>query len=80
MNFITFLKAVCHGDGQNCAEMIYNLSIFDGKKIIQGKFKKYMAELRNLFSELDGQPLENLRAVELLVGMLNIIRENNMKL
>jgi hypothetical protein len=41
---------------------------------------KFFSELRALFSELNGQPLEHLRGLELLVGMLNIIRENNMKL
>ena len=33
LNFINFIKCVLHGDGEKCAEMIYSLSIFDGKKI-----------------------------------------------
>lgn len=46
LNFINFIKCVLHGDGEKCAEMIYSLSIFDGKKIIAGKFDKYMGELK----------------------------------
>lgn len=69
-----------HGQGEKCAELIYSLSLFDGKKIIKGSFEKYMAELKSLFGVLNGQPLQNLQGVELFVGMLNIIRENNMKL
>lgn len=49
INFINFLKSVLHGDGQKCAEMIYNISLFDGQKIIKGKFESYYAELKNLF-------------------------------
>ena len=60
--------------------MVYDLSIFDNKKIVKGKFQSYMAELKSLFGVLDGQPVEKLQGVELLLGMLNIIRENNMKL
>ena len=54
MNFINFIKNVLHGDGEKCAEMIYNLSSFDGKKIITGKFEQYMGELKQLFGVLDG--------------------------
>ena len=39
LNFINFIKSVLHGDGENCAEMIYNISSFDGKKILSGKFQ-----------------------------------------
>ena len=60
--------------------MIYNMSIFDGNKIIEGKFGKYMSELQELFSELKNTTLEDLDGVSLLGGMLNIIRDHNMKL
>lgn len=60
--------------------MIYNLSIFDGKKINKGKFNDYLEELRQLFSILKNTTLEDLKGAELLIEMLNIIRDNNMKL
>lgn len=41
-NFVSFLKAVISSDGEKCAQMIYNLSNFDGKKIVEGKFNEYM--------------------------------------
>lgn len=37
-NFVNFIKSVIEGKGELCAEMIYNLSNFNGKKIISGKF------------------------------------------
>lgn len=42
LNFINFIKSVMHGDSKICAEMIYNLSSFNGQKIIEGKFEEYM--------------------------------------
>ena len=39
-----------------------------------------MSELQNLFGVLDGQELDDLEGVKLLVGMLDIIRDHNMKL
>lgn len=37
-NFVDFLKAIISSDGERCAEMIYSLSNFDGKKIVEGMF------------------------------------------
>lgn len=47
---------------------------------MEGKFESYMSELKSLFSALKHTTLEDLQGVELLGGMLNIIRDNNMKL
>jgi len=33
-NFVGFIKAVISSDGEKCAQMIYSLSNFDGKKIL----------------------------------------------
>lgn len=60
--------------------MIYNLSIFNEKKLLDGKFDSYFNELKCLFSVLKQQTLEQLEGVELLTGMLGIIRDNSMKL
>ncbi len=68
------------GKGQICAEMIYSLSNFEGKKILKGKFEEYYGELLNLFSILDYQKLDDLQGMKLFAGMLNIIRDNKMKL
>ena len=37
-NFVSFIKAIVSSDGESCAQMIYNMSNFDGKKIVLGKF------------------------------------------
>jgi aarF domain-containing kinase len=80
LNFINFLRCFLHNDSEKCAEMIYSLSTFDGQKIIKGKFDHYLSELQGLFSVLNHTAPEDLRSVDLLRGMMNIIRDNNMKL
>lgn len=79
-NFVNFLKAVISSDGEKCAEMIYHLSNFDGKKIVEGMFNDYLQELRDLFSVINGADLDNLDGMKLLGGMLGIIRNYRMKL
>ena len=59
-NFIGFIRSVVEGNGNRCAEMIYALSNFDGKKIIEGQFNEYMDKLTNLFSPLNEQDLDDL--------------------
>lgn len=56
------------------------MSNFDGKKIVQGVFKDYLEELRQLFSVINGADLDDLDGMKLLGGMLNIIRNYRMKL
>lgn len=60
--------------------MIYKLSNFDGKKIIDGKFDEYKTQLTNLFSVLDQKSIFDIEGITLMIGMLDIIRKNNMKL
>ena len=52
-NFVNFIKSVIEGRGELCAEMIYSLSNFDGKKIVKGMFDEYYGQLRHCFSILD---------------------------
>ena len=59
-NFINFINSVIQGKGEDCAEMIYNLSKFDGKRIEKGKFKKYEKDLNELFKMLSNSDLDNL--------------------
>lgn len=51
-NFVSFIKSVIEGNSEKCAAMIYNLSNFEGQKILEGRFSDYKTELRNLFSVL----------------------------
>lgn len=60
--------------------MIYNLSNFEGKKILGGKFQDYYQQLADCFSVLNGQALDDLQGMSLFTDMLTIIRENRMKL
>lgn len=60
--------------------MIYNLSNFEGKKILSGKFQDYYQQLKDCFSVLNNQALDDLQGMSLFVDMLTIIRENRMKL
>lgn len=38
LNFTNFIKSIMEGNSENCAQMIYKLSNFDGHRIIEGKF------------------------------------------
>lgn len=68
------------GNSENCATLIYRLSNFDGKKILEGSFDDYKLQLKKLFSVLDNTSIFDIEGINLLIGMLNIIRDNNMKL
>lgn len=60
--------------------MIYSLSNFEGKKIIEGNFQDYYRQLQNCFSILNNEELEDVEGINIFVDMLQIIRENRMKL
>jgi aarF domain-containing kinase len=79
-NFVNFIKSIIEGRGELCAEMIYNLSNFEGKKIIVGKFDNYFNQLKECFSVLNTQTLHDVQGMHVFVDMLTIIRQNRMKL
>jgi predicted unusual protein kinase regulating ubiquinone biosynthesis (AarF/ABC1/UbiB family) len=60
--------------------MIYNLSNYNGKKIKRGTFPEYEQELREVFSKINNKNLDELEGMKLLTGMLDKIRDHNMKL
>ena len=60
--------------------MIYNLSNYNGKKIKKDQFKDYLMELKKVFAKINNQNLDDLLGMKLLTGMLDTIRDHNMKL
>lgn len=80
LNFTNFLKSVMEGNSDKCANLIYKLSNFDGHKILEGAFDDYKLQLKKLFSILDNTSIFDIEGINLLIGMLNIIRDNHMKL
>lgn len=80
LNFTNFIKSVMEGNSEKCASMIYKLSNFDGQKILEGAFGDYKDQLKKLFSVLESKSIFDIEGISLLIGMLNIIRENHMKL
>lgn len=80
LNFTNFIKSIMEGNSENCANLIYKLSNFDNKKLIEGTFDEYRQQLKKLFSVLDNTSIFDIEGINLLIGMLNIIRDNNMKL
>ena len=60
--------------------MIYNLSNYNGKKIKKGSFPEYEQELQEVFSKINNANLDNLEGMKLLTGMLDKIRDHNIKL
>lgn len=79
-NFVNFIKSCIEGRGELCAEIIYSLSNFEGKKIIGGKFDNYLNQLKECFSVLNQQTLAEVQGMNVFVDMLTIIRQNRMKL
>lgn len=59
-NFVNFVKCVIQSEGDKCAEMIYNLSNYNGKKIKKDQFPEYQKELREVFSKINNDSLDNL--------------------
>jgi len=57
-----------------CAKMIYKLSNFEGKKIMEGKFQSYYDQLVKCFRLMDEQNLEDVEGINIFVEMLTIIR------
>ena len=52
MNFKTLSRIFYVEMEKKCAENFYNISSFDGKKIIKGEYEQYMGELKRLFGVL----------------------------
>lgn len=79
-NFVNFIKSIIEGNSETCANMIFKLSNFEGNKIVEGKFVDYKDQLKKLFSVLDNTSIFEIEGINLLIGMLDIIRNHNMKL
>ena len=79
-NFVNFIKSIIEGNSETCTNMIFKLSNFEGNKIVEGKFIDYKDQLKKLFSVLDNTSIFEIEGINLLIGMLDIIRNHNMKL
>ena len=79
-NISKFIKSVIECQGNDCAEMIFSLSNYEGKKVKKEKFESYHKELTNCFSRLNSSTYSQLEGMVLLWDMMRIIRENKMKL
>ena len=73
-NFVSFIKSIIEGNGEICAQMIFKLSNFEGKKIMEGKYQDYYSQLQKCFSILNQDSLEDLEGMSIFVDMLGIIR------
>ena len=79
-NFVNFIKSIIEGNSETCTNMIFKLSNFEGNKIVEGKFIDYKDQLKKLFSVLDNTSIFEIEGINLLICMLDIIRNHNMKL
>lgn len=78
--FVKFIKAVIQSRGEECAEMIYNLSKYEGHKLTGNNFSNYKKDLQKVFGSLNGRPYSELKGMTLFHDMLSTIRKNKMKL
>jgi len=62
--------------------MIYNLSLKGGKQLqeINTFYKDYLVDLESMFSLISKTDLADLEGIDVLHGMLHVIRKHNMKI
>lgn len=60
--------------------MIHKISKYAGKLLEEDEFPKYLKELEDMFTLVKKVELEKLQGIDVLSGMLTVIRNNRMKL
>jgi predicted unusual protein kinase regulating ubiquinone biosynthesis (AarF/ABC1/UbiB family) len=80
--FRAFLHEVLKGDPQECARMIYNLSLKGGKQLqdISTFYEGYLKDLEAMFSIVSKTDIADLEGIDVLHGMLRVIRKHKMKI
>lgn len=80
---MSFIQSFIMQEPDQCAQMIYSLSLYKGHKIINeslDKYKSYYQDLKDLFKEIKNKPLKSIDGTKLFKNMLDLIRESKMKL
>lgn len=60
--------------------MIYGISKYRGCSLKQNEFPKYLVDLEEMFQIVKKKQLKDIKGLEVLSGMLTVIRKHRMKL
>ena len=60
--------------------MIHKISKYAGELLEEDQFPHYMKDLEDMFTLVKKVQLENLKGIDVLSGMLTVIRNHRMKL
>lgn len=82
LNFVNFIRCLIEKEPEECAKMIYSLSLRGGKPILLGaaRYRGYYEDLRKLFSKLTGLSIRDIKGLDILRGMLDAVRTHGMQL
>lgn len=82
-NFVNFIRCIVEKEPEACASMVYSLSLLQNRPIVQNegiRYERYYNELHEYFKKLTLINIKDLQGIELLKGMLYIVRDHGMKL
>lgn len=68
------------GNPKSCARMIHRISKYSGELLEDEDHPKYLHDLESMFSLIKKVELRNLQGLDVLAGMLSVIRKHHMKL
>ena len=60
--------------------MIYRISKDEDREIGKGEYPKYLKDLENMFSFIEKVELQKLEGIDVLNGILGVIRKHGLKL
>ena len=78
--FISFLSEVIQGNPSKCAHMIHKISKYSGVLLQEDEHPKYKQDLEEMFRMINKVELQKLQGLDMLSGMLSVIRKHRMKL
>lgn len=78
--FLNVLSEVIEANPKKCAEMIYGISTYRGQSLRPNEFPKYLEDLEDMFKIVEGKDLKDIKGLDMLKGMLRVIRKHRMKL
>lgn len=81
-NFVSFVRCIVEKEPEECAKMVYSMSLRQGNPIVTEvrRYEGYYDALEKYFKHLTGLNLKEIQGIELLRGMLELVRGYGMKL
>lgn len=80
LKFQNFLAEIIKGDATECAKWIYRISEYKGVRLKEFENKEYLDALEVMFKRVHQTTLDSLQGITILLEMLAVIRDHNMKI